>query len=203
MKFRYPDDPGRISVEGLAQMEQDWPGYLLAQVKGDGWRRPAYIEEGQVTFYAKRGDGQEAATQPPQDLIDEFMDMGWPDGIALDMEWMGPRCVEVLKGRHEFWIFDMMYFEGKWLGRRTGFEARLRLLREVLSGLSMPPRVKLLETWSSDFVAHFDEQKQNPLSEGLVLRRKDSKLIGSNTSAKKNPGMMKVKYRDIKEKAGF
>jgi hypothetical protein len=202
MKFRYPDDPGRITAAYLASLEQDYPGVFLAQVKGDGWRRPAYID-GDITFYAKRGDGREAATQPPQDLVDEFAEMGWPDGIALDMEWMGPRVKEVMKGRHEFWVFDMVYHDHRWLGRRTGFEDRLKRLREIWAGLRPSPRVKLLEPWDGDFVRHFEDQMTNPLSEGLVLRRKDSKLIGDLSSAKKNPGMMKVKYRDIKEKAGF
>jgi ATP-dependent DNA ligase len=203
MKFRYPDDPSRISAEALAKLEQDYPGAFIAQVKGDGWRRPAYIEDGEVTFYAKSGDGGPAAKLPPQDLIDEFVSMGWPDGIALDMEWMGPRLKDVLRGRHEFWVFDMVYQDHRWLGKRVGFEERLRRLRQVWETLATVPRVKLLQTWDSDLVQRFEEQKQNPLSEGLVIRSKTSKLIGSATSKKKNPGMMKVKYRDIDEKTEF
>ena len=196
MKFRYPDDPSIVTPEYLLELERDWPGHYLAQVKGDGWRRPAYID-GDVTFYAKRGDGREAKKQPPKDLQDEFASMGWPDGIALDMEWMGPRQVEHLKGRHEFWIFDMVYQGHKWLGRRTGFAERLARLRDVWDGLSMAPRVRLLEARDTGFVEFFEEQKSDPLSEGLVLRRKDSGLIGNLSSATKNPGMVKCKYRDI------
>jgi ATP-dependent DNA ligase len=197
MKFRYPDDPSRVTADYLAQLERDYPGMWLAQVKGDGWRRPGYLEDGEWKFYSKRGDGNEAAKQPPQDLVDELAGMGWPDGTALDMEWMGPRCVEELQGRHEFWVFDILFHRGRWLGRRVGFADRLALLGEVWAGLAPGPRVRLLEARDRDLTAFYEEQRRDPLSEGLVLRQRDSGLVGSLSKPTKNPAMIKVKYREI------
>ena len=197
MKFRFPDDPERAGPEWLATVERDWPGHFLAQVKADGWRRPVYFDGDNVKFYPKRGDGREAKKQPPEELVDTFISMGWPDGIALDMEWMGPRVIKEMQGRHEFWIFDILYHDFKWLGD-VPFEDRLKILREIWNGLiAHRSQVRLLTAHEGSFVELFEFQKKDPLSEGIVLRERTSGLIGSRSKPTKNPGMVKVKYREI------
>ncbi len=206
LKFRFPDDPVRITHEAVADMERQYPGLWIAQPKGDGWRRPGYFSEGKWTFYAKRGDGTSASKPPDEGLVAEFETMGWPDGIALDMEWMGPRCKDEMKGRHEFWIFDILYHDGKWVGARP-FEERLELLKQAHAaarGESEFPNVRLVEDRHENLFEYFAEQRANPLSEGLVLRHRAGKLIGNRAKSVKNSeAMLKVKYRDIKEEVRF
>jgi hypothetical protein len=159
LKFRFPDDPVRITHERIAQMERQYPGIWIAQPKGDGWRRPGYFSDGEWTFYAKRGDGQEAAKPPDEGLVAEFETMGWPDGLALDMEWMGPRCKEELKGRHEFWIFDILYHDGKWVGGKP-FEERLDLLTRVVEAARTGgdfPHVRQVESRHENLSEYFEE----------------------------------------------
>ena len=212
MKFRWPDDPNRISFERLQEIQEEYgPGAFIAQPKWDGWRRPAYFYPNGWKFYAKRGDGGEAKRQPPSDLVEEFKAMNWPKGIALDMEWIGPRCVSELherygvKGYNGFHIFDILYIEGEWVGTMPFLE-RLKNLATIFALATKGEaneRIQIVPHTDSEMVAMFQGAVQDPLLEGIVLRRARSKLVGHPTKASKNPQMMKVKYRDIKEDTLF
>lgn len=222
MRFRFPDDPSRVSQDELKRMDSQW--VWLAQMKSDGWRRPGYLMDGDSFpqgcplcplgrrqngrhwhFYAKRGTGEEAAKQPPRDLVEELEALDLPSNTALDMEWMGPRMVDELHGRHEFRVFDIHYMQGAWLGEMT-FPERYARLEQVFAAARAATkhsveRVRLVPVVSKDLVKFFEAQKSDPLSEGLVLRHAKSKLVGDLRSPASNRLWRKVKYRDIKEQA--
>lgn len=223
MTFRFPDDPIRVSKEELSRMDEEMPGTWIAQAKSDGWRRPGYLMNGDVFpdgcplcpsgskkpgrhwhFFAKRGGGEEASRQPPVDLVEELSSLAFPDNVAFDMEWMGPRMVDVLNGLHEFRIFDIQYLEGKWLGGLP-FPERYAKLRTLFAAAQAAgrgsDRVRLVDVVDSGLVRFFDAQVGDPLSEGVVLRHGKSRLIGDLRGARDNPLWRKVKYRDIKERA--
>lgn len=208
MNFRFPDDPNRISVDYLKELTDSSPeGELYGQVKSDGWRRPGYKVNGKWSFYAKRGIGEEAAKQPPADLVAEMASMGWPDNIAFDMEWMGTRCKEQLKGVHHFRIFDLLYLDGVWQGK-VPFRERYSKLRQLFlaakqKAIGPTDRIVLVEARTKNLSEWFQEQKQDPLSEGLVVRRAGSGLIGDIRKNQTNPQWFKIKYRDIKEPTAF
>jgi hypothetical protein len=197
MQYRFPDDPLRITTENLKTMV---PGQWLAQKKSDGWRCPAYRSDGVWTYYSK--DGNRLA-MPPETLRREFEALAWPENVAIDMEWMGPRCSSTLKGQHSFRLFDLIYFGNKWLGT-TGFQERHARLSETFSKASKGkahPNVALVPILHGDLLAAFEKEKSDPLSEGLVIRMASSGLVGSHKSKSKNPFWRKLKYRDVHEHA--
>lgn len=224
MMFRFPDDPSRVSQDELKRMDESAPGTWFAQKKSDGWRRPGYLMNGDTFpdgcplcpmgskkpgrhwhFYAKRGTGVEATKQPPPDLVEELSAMQFPDNVAFDMEWMGPRVVATMQGRHEFRIFDMLFLEGKWLGS-DAFPQRYANLKTIFElakagSKSTIERVNLVPVVDRELYKFFEDQKMDPTSEGVVLRHAISKLIGNLRKAEDNPLWRKVKYRDIKEAA--
>lgn len=208
MLFRFPDDPNRISLDYLKQLEDETPqGELIGQIKSDGWRRPGYKINGVWKFFAKRGTGEEAAKTPPADLVHELASMAWPDNVALDMEWMGPRCKDHLKGQHHFRIFDLLYVGGVWQGK-IQFKERYAKLQAMVEearrkGRGPSDRIVLVETRTSNLCEWFKEQKDDPLSEGLVVRRAGSGLVGNSRTNSTNPQWFKIKYRDIKEATLF
>jgi len=127
------------------------------------------------------------------------------------MEWIGPRCVDELRERYGstgyngFRIFDILYIEGEWVGSMP-FAERLKNLETLftLATKGKPPeRIQVVPHTDTDLVGMFQDAVKDPLLEGMVLRRSRSKLVGHPTKASKNPQMMKVKYRDIKEDALF
>lgn len=209
MRFRYPDDPRRVSADYLKSLEDtNAPGTFLAQVKSDGWRRLAYLEGGRWRFYAKRGDkGEEARRQPPPDLVAELAAFGLPDGIALDMEWMGPRNAAVLKGRHSFRVFDLQYVAGRWQGLVPFVQRHANLetiwQATLAKAKAAPERISVVPVVREGLHDFFLRQKEDPLSEGVVVRRASSGLVGGTTAPQDNPSWFKVKYRDIKEPTAF
>lgn len=209
MDFRFPDDPIRISRDGLKKLDDEPEGSWCLQPKYDGWRRPIYVhEDGRVAFHAKRNDGEEASKQPPQDLVEEFKSLPWPKGLALDAEWMGPRLVDVLHGEHRLYLFDITYLDGQFLKDmppQQRYEG-LRTLFEMVKakGRTDTPRIILAPMWDRELWKHFEElEKNEPLCEGVVVRHKSSGLVGSRWEATKNKLWHKVKWRDIKEKTAF
>lgn len=200
MPFRRPDNPTRDFEPFLLKLDNGFEkGNWIAQPKGDGWRRPGYKEDGVWSFYAKADKGDEARMTPPASLIAGLMEIGLPDGVALDMEWMGPRCTSHTNGMHWFVVYDLLYHNFEWQGDLE-LGARLEKLEKLLRRRKLPSNIILSPLTDEDFQEYFNMQKQNPLSEGIVCKRLNSKLLGKwavNTSDSHNPDWRKVKYRDL------
>lgn len=207
MEFRWPDDPQRIPSDFLKRLDQDYPaGTFLAQKKWDDYRRPIYKVAGKWEFHAKRNE--EAKKLPPPDLIRELDALELPDGTALDMGWVGPRDVfKTLRGRNFMVAWDMPFWQGQWQGS-VPFSQRYANLKTIL-GIAKAKvgnaaeRVLVVPIQTANFFQFFEEQKQDPLSEGIVIRRADSGLVGGWRGPEKNPAWFKAKYRDIKEPTAF
>lgn len=226
MDFRFPDNPVRISRDALKELDQEAPGTWTAQPKYDGWRRPIYVhEDGHVTYHAKYQDHtkEEASKQPPTELIEEFKALNWPKGIALDVEWMGTRMKDELKGQHHFQIFDLLAMNGEFLEKMPPSEriANLKTICELVrgkpfsgdsakgiligpDGSSLTEHIHLVETVDRDLWKFFEAQeKGNPLAEGIVIRHKASKLTGDRWASTDNRLWHKIKWRNIKEATAF
>lgn len=206
LMFRPINNPRRISQDFLKKMTaEEVPGSWIAQPKYDGWRSQAYKADGKWTFYAKTGEP--ASKQPPDDLKAELAELfADQDGLALDMEWMGPRCAPELKNRYGpgyngFRIFDLLYMNGLWLGNDPFSQryANLKTVMELAKAKTEAPRILLTPAVDRDWDRMFEETKKDDLLEGVVLRRSKSKII----LAEDNPQWYKAKYRNIHEKTLF
>jgi hypothetical protein len=196
---RFPDNPQRISPAMLARLDADPPGTWLAQPKLDGWRCVCWApSDGSPTWtYASKYGGGPRAKTPPKALTDAFERFPWPAGVAFDTEWTGPRRAGAAD---RLWLFDVLALGGQWL---TGmpFSERWALLEDIWGQMAQqvwpnPCLVDAVLTWPNPgLVDRFEEQLQDPLSEGLVLRRHDAKAIGAEAGPAENPLMLKVKLR--------
>lgn len=202
MPYRFPDDPRRVSKEYVAGLDAKPQGTFLAQMKSDGWRRVAYRRNGEWTYYAKHDKGEQSRKTPPPALVGEFEALGWPDNVAIDMEWMGPRLADVLDGRHSFRLFDLHYLNGRWLGD-VGFKARFDELQAIFDKAGASPSVQLVRPVGSNLFQFMKAQESDPTSEGIVIRRASSGLIGDFRDVKDNPSWFKAKHRDIHEATVF
>lgn len=206
--IRYPDNPSRVSLAFLKDLDAQAPGTWLAQPKLDGWRKIADNTSGQWVYSAKHDTGP-AAKPLPDELRREFEALPWPPNIVLDMEWCGNRCVQHVK-EHSLHVFDLLscdlrildllsYGDDGWLGQ-VPFEKRYSALEYIVQMLPVlggkPKHVHLIPCRKNPgLVDYFAEQLTNPLSEGLVVRHKDSKLVGSFTKPAVGDRMFKVKHR--------
>ena len=197
---RFPDNPKRVSLDFLRTLDADPPGTWLAQPKLDGWRKIADSTTGTWHYGAKHTKGDAAKPLPPE-LRKEFESLPWPKGIVLDCEWVGCRVVEHVK-EHCLHVFDILMYENDWLGN-MGFWERYKLLAltfgRAIWDSGLLAHVHLVPCWQNPgLVDKFMEQLQDPLSEGLVVRHKDSGLVGSFSECATNPQWFKIKYREVK-----
>lgn len=199
MIFRYPDDPCRIPFSELEYYEKQ--GNWLCQPKWDGWRRPGYLESkgGKWEFHSKYEKGEQT-TEPPAGLVAEFASLGFPDGTAFDMEWMGPRVIDALRGRHFFVLLDLLYWNGQWQGDvqcRHRYENMRTLAALHKARQKVPtPNVMVVDSVDSGFVEMYRDQMRNPLTEGVVIKHGISTLLGNFRRPVDNPLWKKAKYRE-------
>jgi ATP-dependent DNA ligase len=184
-------------ADELVRIDSEEPNRWLAEVKHDGWRSQLYVgDSGRAERLSKYETGEQTQ-RPPDELMDAFDAMGFPAGSAFDGEWMGRRCVKDLKGRHFFCVWDLLYWNWTWLGNKPLTERRL-LLAEVFDQgqkRSDTGKVVLIPQTFSGFYAFFNANQTNPLLEGVVLKRRDSLLLGTQANKGVNPDWLKAKWR--------
>jgi len=199
MDFRHPDNPVAISLEAACGVIDSNATRWIAQPKLDGWRRLAYHQPSGWEFFSK-ANGTGEGRPMPDELLVSLCRIPWPDGIALDMEWLGPR---VAGSQHSLHVFDVLYVDGLWQGGH-GFQERHAALRrawaEATCG-STPGPVALVQASPVRDSGHlrelFEVQRSNDTSEGLVLRAAESGLIGARPPNRPsdNSLWLKVKFR--------
>lgn len=199
--YHQPDDPNEVGPLVLYKLErdEDEKGEWIAQLKWDGWRTLLYKQAGQWVRHSKHDDGPAAKTQIPAPLMSELVSLKFPDGTAFDTEWMGGRCTDILNGRQYLIIHDLHYFNGQWQGE-VPYQQRLKSLKTLLAlhrakNKVKTPNIELIDSVELGLLALYEKSKTMPLTEGVVIKRRDSGLIGRTTTPAKNPQWMKVKWR--------
>jgi ATP-dependent DNA ligase len=182
--FRYPDKPAReISRQGLAILQDRY----LAQLKMDGWRCVIERTPGFVTFTSRHGKPIPISREVAEPVTGRLLEL--PIGTILDAEWLArrPSChTEAL------WLFDLMQYGRLSLWHLPTAE-RFAMLRSVVPAEWIVP--SLGEDAEQDYVAFFDAMRDRPDAEGLVLKCRTAKYIGSFRQSADNPGWLKCKWR--------
>lgn len=183
--FRFPDKPCTSSVGILSTLkDRDW----LAQAKYDGWRALVQWDGNRVLLTSRHQEGI-PASQPFLTEITETLRPLPP--CVLDGEWMGRRDSQP----ESLWLFDVLDIRGEWLGGLTAADRFARLC-SLLPRPDLTPRIKLVECVVSGYPEFFRFSKSLPGCEGIVLKHRDSKFIGSVRKCVNNPLWLKVKWRD-------
>jgi hypothetical protein len=203
MEFRTPDNPISTTLAAAISIEQRRPGEYCFEPKGDGWRSPLYLPYGGTwTRHSKYSRGEQAKSTPPDDLMKELAGLEIPEGTAFDAEWMGPRCVKDTRGQHWFCIYDLLYLDGQWQGdlpyreRKSAMTTILNLYKAKAERAGKPhSRIMITDFAEGGLLQMYNDQKPenagNELSEGVVMKRWDSKLVGGGD----NKSWLKIRYR--------
>ena len=194
---RHPDNPMAIDVDFMQRIDKEKPGTWIAQPKLDGWRRLAFFDGKTWEIRAKHNDGPAAKAWPPH-LQASWMEVPWPAGVGLDMEWVGPQRSSSY-GSDSIWVFDLIQHKA-WLGG-LGFEQRYAMLTQMWAKIqpiiverNLP--IHITPCYRNPGLGNFYlQQLQDPMSEGIVIRRADSKLVGSFKSPADNPLWFKLKFK--------
>lgn len=176
---RLPDKPYQRSPSSLVNMSNDY----IATYKYDGWRCMAVIDGG-ISFYSRNRN-----KLPINDNIaKQVLSLGLPNGTVLDTEWMARRAEikdEVL------YLITVMWLDGKWVGN-----ADESTRWSICSELKLTENIKLPEHATASYNDLFNSSKLSPITEGIVLKHKNSKLIGDMSESKKNGMWIKIKWRE-------
>lgn len=180
MIFRFPDKPAtQLSRSGLA----DIGGGYLAQLKMDGWRCVVERTATGLTFTSRHNKPIPIGGELAEAIGDALR--GLPVGTILDGEWLARRPA----ARDEaLWLFDAMQIGRLPLWGEPTFE-RLAMLR------TMVPAEWIVPTVAHDYGDFFDAMQGRGDAEGIVLKRREARYIGSFRASALNPGWAKSKWR--------
>jgi ATP-dependent DNA ligase len=180
--FRYPDKP---TTSSLGVLDHLVDGEWLADLKYDGWRALIRWDGNMVTFTSRH---RKALPGTPGLLL-EARDClhGLPPAL-LDGEWMGRRDDQP----ESLVFFDMLEIGAESCWSRTADDRRTRLVGMIQR---LTPRIRMVEYVDRGYRDFFERSKV-PGCVGIVLKRKDSKLIGSIRNSVDNPNWLKVKWRE-------
>lgn len=197
----FPDNPTDVSPDFLKKIDQDTPGTWIAQPKMDGHRKICAFNGSAWHVSGKKG-GTGEHSKIPKEIMAELMEMHFPEGIALDCEWVGPRMKEHAK-RDVLYIFDILTYPEP--EDRLYYAHRRYLLKLLIgrwyNGANPEKAIAGVPSWQNPgLFDRFQEQMTNPLSEGLVVRRADSRHLMGRNGCLTNPLIFKCKYRNIREK---
>lgn len=220
LPFRYPDKPITTSPEHVSSLNKiEW----LAQCKYDGWRLCIFFDApNKIRFLSRAGNNIAKNTPLPPTVIEQINTLELPNDTVLDAELVGPR------GGHktQICVFDCLALDRKWLPS-LAYRSRWDNCLEIFKDAQLPD-IHLATTIYADgtgidfdngtpkqfqvdsenpFLSYFEMLKkywliaQNlDLYEGLVIKRLDGTLNLKLTSCAESGSMMKIKYRDIRER---
>jgi ATP-dependent DNA ligase len=199
----FPDKPWERHPKDLLGWDQS--GDYICQQKTDGWRMEVCKGLGDIHYISRHN-------KPMDDRIEDHIQQQMqillaevPDRSQFDGEWLSLREATNKKTKPRLVLFDVIRFNKRWL-LRTTYQERWVLLQEVFSKVDpkLIPDISLAETApDGEFLAFYEAQKKLPHSEGVVVKHKESVLLGDRKESKKNPRWYKCKYRGMSDGQGL
>lgn len=187
-------------------MDQNEQGQWIATQKADGWRTTIVKDNsGDVMnyngckdwtrgnglyFLSRRGFDKGGPTNiPVSDEIVQIVEaMNLPDKTMLEGEWMARRTIDECP--ETMFLFDVLWYNDQWIGREDA-NYRFKMLHE----LKVDGPVKFPDFARENYQEFYNKQITIPWTEGIVLRHVTSTLIGDTVECKKNPLLIKCKWR--------
>lgn len=193
MNWRYPDKPMLGTASILADLDEAW----RAEPKVDGWRCLVHRTEAGVEAWTRHRKRLGEVLGRPRDLPAAIQGQleCLPPGTALDAEWTGSRTG---MPEERLFVFDVLRQDGDWVGHLSRAWRQDLLVEMALNWtnpLHLLPEGEPLAVWASALEGRLAPwwPKRPRLVEGIVVKRRDSPLLGGRDRALENPGWLKVK----------
>lgn len=180
--WRAPDKPYHVFPSHLDTMENK---NYIAESKYDGFRAVILIDSQEVIVYSRHFKPMQINPK----ILELCKTLGFPEGTALDAEWMSRRA----KSPECIYLLDVLYHGWQWQGNKPLIE-RLSFLENV----EQSPVILRPQSTTCNFLDFFESQIGDPnasITEGIVLKNLNSRLIGNPVSSHDNPLWRKVKWR--------
>ncbi len=194
MRRRYPDKPNEMSAAQLPVL--DLQGGWIATAKQDGWRCIIEVDEnGKIEFLSRVWKPLPIA----DDLKKIVYSLGLPKNSMLDTEWLARR--PGYQGPETIHFITVLWYGGEWLGAQQE-ATRWELVQLLMENIKTFPSyneetfpIKVPKWTDREYSKLFEWSKTDPTTEGIVLKRTTSTLIGDLSSSKNNPSWIKIKWR--------
>jgi hypothetical protein len=215
MRIRFPDKPNRMYEKSFPLLEEQ--GDFIATQKVDGWRcllikdstgksikgfadqTWARGKDKVLYFVSRRGIDSGGPTLLPvsDEIVQEAEELDLPDQSMIDAEWMKRRTTDDEIPECLF-ALGILWQDNKWLGSLKE-EERMLWLDDVVTppdlGFEFRP-IAQPDRAEAGYEEFFNKQKEWAYTEGIVLRKKHSTMVGDRTECKKNKSWLKIKWRD-------
>ncbi len=155
----------------------------LCQAKMDGWRAIIEIDD-EIAVWSRVYKSLPISDEMVQAIAS--LDLKKP--AVLDAEWMKRR--PDYSGPEMLYLFGVLYWDGQWMGSQTEQERW-----SIIKSLSLPNQIRLPLHTTSGYGEFFEMTKEDPTSEGVVLKDLSGTLVGHLSTSKKNPSWFKYKWR--------
>lgn len=194
MRRRFPDKPNQMSPAQLPVF--DLQGGWIATAKQDGWRCMIEVgDDGKLEFLSRVWKNLPICAE----LKDMVASWDLPRGTCLDTEWLARR--PGYQGPETLHLITIPWWNNEWLGAKPESE-RWALTMGLMERISARPdaagrtsQVKLPAWTGREYSKLFEWSKTDPTTEGIVLKRATSTLIGDLHDSKINPSWIKIKWR--------
>lgn len=189
MKLRFPDKPSRIY--SLKMVKE---GEYIAQPKLDGHNALIFKEDGKLVVLSRVMKKLAISDQMRKAL--ELLPL--VNGTVLNGEWT---CRREAWKEEGVWLFDMMYENGEWVGHLPVQERHTKVCAiyggvDEATSKACWSNVHLIAGVTTGYAALYKSLIGDMKTEGIVLKRLGSKLIGDFHKSVDNPAMFKLKWRD-------
>lgn len=199
LKIRNPDKPIRTSQDMLKTFTQE--GGYICTAKLDGWRCMVDWDGNEPSFHSRRevekgGPTILGVSPSVQEEMKKFLiDNKIPSNTRLDTEWMSQRT----NGPEQIHLIGLQYWDGHWIGNKIE-----EIRWAIISSFKYDDNIQIVNHTITNYEEFFNQLKETDLkkpkeewwAEGVVLKHKNSKLIGDLKTCRKNPQWFKVKWRD-------
>lgn len=201
-KFIAPDKPIRTTPDFFDMVDENW----FVESKIDGWR----CEIGNFNKIHTISRHNKPLTMNPS-LIEELMAL-IPNNSAIDVEFINHDRIKAINKINnvnlplieKIIVIDVIWHNGVYLKQlsltdRIALDVYKNLPTTTMEDLTNPNSnhiVKVVQTTGNNVKEFYNTQRKFIISEGVVLKKKNSKMIGGAAESSKNPAWYKVKYRN-------
>jgi ATP-dependent DNA ligase len=167
-------------------------GDFIAQPKLDGFNALIFREKGELVVLSRVMKPLAISAAMRKAL--EHLPL--ENGTVLNGEWT---CRREAWKEEGIFLFDMMYEKGEWIGHWP-IEERMMKLIQIHNGLGSlsenPWPIYLVAGQTENYAQLYKSLIGNMKTEGIVLKRKGSRLVGDFHKSVDNLSMFKLKWRD-------
>jgi len=177
--WRFPD-----RLQHIYSLRMIREGDFLCQTKHDGYYA-VIIKDGDYKVLSRHN--KPLAVSPS--MMEAVRSLDLKDGTVLHGEWTGLRQAD---RSESIVLFSITYLAYEWLGTLTE-EERFGFLTSL--GMKPHPSIPIVENQITGYAQMYKRMVDDPRTEGVVLKKRTTKLIGDLRSSKDNPGFYKLKWR--------